>query len=201
METKIKKIKNEFSEEILLNNPIHFSISEEIKNKIKELNKDENIQIFKKDLDTKNKKLNLLIKIYKIFFTLLDLEEIYSILNENIFWKKCSEYLITNSNGKIGDFIIEKISLFNFTKSFNIIENIIKENKENFIKELKDDKNYFISKLIEESLIYCGVILEPEKTQGNIIIKNLKNNQTVINYLNNLKVRYFLAKYEEDDDD
>ena len=202
METKIKKIKNEFSEEILSNPPIKFSISEETNNKIKELNKDENIQIFKNDLDIKNKNTNLLIKIYKILFILIDKEYIYSILNENKFWKKCCEYLINNSKGKIGDFIIEKISSFIFdVKTFNNIENIIKENKENFIKELKEDKKYFISKLIEEALVYCGVIFEPTKTQGNIIIKNLKNNQTVINYLNNLKVRYFLAKYEEDDDD
>ena len=202
MESKIKRIKNEFSEEILSNPPNKFFISEEINNKIKELNKDENIQIFKKDLDTKNKDTNLLIKIYKIFFILLDIERIYSILNENKFWKKCSEYLVSNSKGKIGDFIIEKISSFKFnSKSYNNIENTIKENKENFIKELKDDKKYFISQLIQESLVYCGVIFEPEKTEGNIIIKNLKNIQTVINYLNNLKVRYFLAKYEEDDDD
>ena len=131
-----------------------------------------------------------------------DKEEIYSILNEINFWKKCGGYLVTNSEGNIGDFIIEKISSFRFdSKSYNNIENLIKENKESFIKELKDDKNFFISQLIEESLVYCGVILDPAKTQGSIIIKNLKNNQTVINYLNNLKVRYFLAKYEEDDDD
>ena len=130
------------------------------------------------------------------------MEEIFSILNENKFWKKCCEYLITNNKGNIGDFIIEKISAFRFdSKSFNNIENLIKENKEIFIKELKDDKYFFISQLIEESLVYCGVILYPGKTQGSIIIKNLENNQTVINYLNNLKVRYFLAKYEEDDDD
>ena len=202
METKIKKIKNEFSEDILSNPPTEFYISEETKNKITKLNKDENTQIFKKDLDIKNKDTNLLIKLYKIFFILLDTEEIYSILNENNFWKKCCEYLVTNSKGNIGDFIIEKISSFKFdSKSYNNIENLIKENKESFIKELKDDKNFFISQLIEESLVYCGVILDPAKTQGSIIIKNLKNNQTVINYLNNLKVRYFLAKYEEDDDD
>ena len=110
--------------------------------------------------------------------------------------------MITNNKGNIGDFIIEKISSFKFgSKSYNNIENLIKENKENFIKELKEDKYCYISQLIEESLVYCGVILEPAKTQGSIIIKNLKNNQTVINYLYNLKVRYFLAKYEEDDDD
>ena len=58
-----------------------------------------------------------------------------------------------------------------------------------------------IAPLIKEALEYCGVIFDPEKTQGNIIIKNLKNNQVIINYLNNLKVRYFLAKYEEEEDD
>ena len=110
--------------------------------------------------------------------------------------------MINNGKGKIGDFIIEKISVFKFdSKSFNNIEKSINENKEEFIKEIKNSQNIYISRLIEEALEYCGVIFELTKTQGNILIKNFKNNQTVINYLNNLKVRYFLAKYEEEDDD
>ena len=32
-----------------------------------------------------------------------------------------------------------------------------------------------IAPLIKEALEYCGVIFNPEKTQGNIIITNLKN--------------------------
>ena len=202
MEIKIKKIKKEFSEEQLSNPPNEFNISEEIKDILKQLNNNENKDLFKRYLDENDPNKDLLIKLYKIFFILIDKEEIYNLFVDNHFWKKCGEYLIENSEGNIGDFIIEKISEFIFnSKSFNKIEHLIKDNKENFINELKNDKKYFISPLIKEALIYCGVIFEPKKTQGNIIIKNLKKNQMVINYLNNLKVRYFLAKYEEDDDD
>ena len=202
MEIKIKKIKKEFSEEQLLNPPNEFNISEEIKDILKQLNNNENKDLFKRYLDENDPNKGLLIKLYKIFFILVDKEEIYNLFVDNHFWKKCGEYLIENSEGNIGDFIIEKISEFIFnSKSFNKIEHLIKDNKENFINELKNDKKYFISPLIKEALIYCGVIFEPKKTQGNIIIKNLKKNQMVINYLNNLKVRYFLAKYEEDDDE
>ena len=202
METKIKKIKGYYSEEEITNTPKDFIISEETKNKLKELNNEENIQIFKSDYDKNIKDINLLIKIYKIFFILISEEKIYSIINENIIWKKCSEYFINNGQGKVGDFILEKISTFTFdSRTFNNIEKAIKENKEEFIKELKNNQNIYISSLIEEALEYFGVIFELKKTQGNIFIKILKNNQTVVNYLNNLKVRYFLAKYEEEDDD
>lgn len=202
METKIKKIKKEFSEEHLSNPPKEFTISKEIKDTLKQLNNNENKDLFKSYFDENDPNKDLLIKLYKIFFILLDKEEIYNLFIDNHFWKKCGDYLLENSEGNIGDFINEKISEFIFNpKSFNKIEHLIKNDKENFINELKNDKKYFISPLIKEALIYCGVIFEPKKTQGNIIIKNLKKNQMVINYLNNLKVRYFLAKYEEDDED
>ena len=55
--------------------------------------------------------------------------------------------------------------------------------------------------LIKESLEYCGVIFSENKTEGNIYIKNLRKNQIMINYLNNLKVRYFLSKYNEEDEE
>ena len=202
MEIKIKKIKKEFSEEQISNPPIEFTVSDEIKDKLKQLNNNENINIFKNDLDKNDQNTKLLIKIYKIFFILINKEKIYNISNENHFWKKCGEYLIESTEGNLGDFIIGKIPEFIFdSKSYNKIELLIKDDKDNFINELKNDKNYFISPLIKETLVYCGVIFEPEKTQGNIIVKNFKNNQVIINYLNNLKVRYFLAKYEEEDDE
>ena len=203
METKIKKIKNEFSEEDISHRPKEFMLSEEAINKLKELNNIEKQQIFKNEININENNLNILIIIYKILFVLLDIEQIYSIVNDNIFWKKSYQYLLKHSNdGKIGDFILEKIPKFSFSsKSFNKIETIIKDNKENIIKDIINNETIMIAPLIKEALEYCGVIFDPEKTQGNIIIKNLKNNQVIINYLNNLKVRYFLAKYEEEEDD
>ena len=202
MEEKINKIKGEYSEDELTNPPIKFALSDEVKNKINELNKNENIEIYKSELDKNNKDMNIIIIIHRILLVFLSQEEIYSISSDNIFWKKCGEFLLRNSNGKIGDYILQKVEEFIFTsKSVNKIENIIKDNKENIINEIENNSNIILIPLIKEALEYCGIIFSKSKTQGNIIITNLKQNQTIINYLNNLKVRYFLAKYEEDDDD
>jgi hypothetical protein len=113
MEIKIKKIKKEFSEEQLLNPPKEFTISEEIKDILKKLNNNENEDLFKSNLDENDPNKDLLIKLYKIFFILLDKEEIYNLFFDNHFWKKCGEYLIENSEGNIGDFIMKKyLNLF-----------------------------------------------------------------------------------------
>ena len=55
--------------------------------------------------------------------------------------------------------------------------------------------------LIKELFEYFGIIFSKDKTEGNIYIHNLKRNQIIINYLNNLKVRYFLSKYNEEEED
>ena len=202
MEEKINKIKGEYTEDEISNHPIKFTLSDEAKNKISELNKDENIEIYKNDLDKNNKDINIIIITHRILFVLLCQEEIYSISNDNIFWKKCGEFLLRNNNGNLGNYILQKVDEFIFTsKIVNKIEYIIKDNKENIINELINNNNIMLIPLIKEAMEYCGIIFSKSKTQGNIIITNLKQNQTVINYLNNLKVRYFLAKYEEDDDD
>lgn len=202
MEEKINKIKNEYSEEEISNPPIEFTLSIEAKSKLIELNEDENMEIYKNDLDKNNKDINIIIITHRILFVLLSKEEIYSISNDNNFWKKCGEFLLRNSNGKIGNYILQKVDDFKFTlKTVNKVEYFIKDNKENIINELINNTNIILIPLIREALEYCGIIFSKSKTQGNIIITNLKQNQIIINYLNNLKVRYFLAKYEEDDDD
>ena len=201
LEEKINKIKVKFSEKELTNPPSKFTLSLEAKNKLIEFNKSTNIKIYKHDLDKNNRDNKLIIIEHKILFILLGKEEIYSIKNENIFWKKCCDYLIENSSGKLGYFIFEKIKEFKFNlKYINKIENIIKDNKKNIIKELTNN-NFLITPLIKEFLEYCGIIIVPSKTQVSLVIKNLENNQKKIKYLNNLKVRYFSEKYKEDNDD
>jgi hypothetical protein len=206
METKINKIMNEYSEEDISKPPDIFHLSNDAENKLKELNNNDNIQkIFNNDLDmnNNNKDFKFIIIIYKILFILLDIEEIYSVLNDDIFWKKCCNYLKVKVGKNIGDFIIEKIPGIKFnSKTINLIDILIKDNKENIINEISNEDNKCLIKpFIKEIFEYCGIIFVPKITQGSIIINHLKNNQMVINYLNNLKVRYFLAKYEEEDDD
>ena len=202
MESKIKRIKKEFSEEQISQAPEGLVLSDDALNKLKELNNDENIQIFKNELDKNDKDFSLIIILYKIIFILFDIEEIYSVVNDDIFWEKCCKFLIENTDGQLGDYILGKISEINFdSKCVNTIEILIKDKKENFINDLSNNNKYLVEPFIKEAFEYCGIIFDPKKTQGSIIVKNLKNNQMVINYLNNLKVRYFLAKYEEEDDD
>ena len=202
MENKIKRIKKEFSDEQISQTPDGLVLSDDARNKLKELNNDENIQIFKNELDKNDKDFNLIIILYKIIFILLDIEEIYSVVNDDIFWEKCRKFLIENTDGQFGDYILGKISAINFdSKCVNTIEILIKDKKENLINDLSNNNKFLVEPFIKEAFEYCGIIFDPKKTQGSIIIKNLKNNQMVINYLNNLKVRYFLAKYEEEEDD
>ena len=200
IENKINEIKNKFNEEDLLNKKI-FEFTKETFDLIKKMNTEEFFNKLK-NLEIKDKNNEYLLVIYKILFVLLKEENIYNILNKEIFWNKCLEYFNDNCLSNIGDFILEKVSQFNFdTKEFNIIESLIKDNKSKIINEILNNSNYLIIPLIKESLEYYGVIFSENKTEGSIYIKNLRKNQIIINYLNNLKVRYFLSKYNEEDDE
>ena len=193
IENKINEIKNQFNKDNL-SHIKKFEISEETKDKIKLIN----IEELLKEIKNNNENLRV---IYKILFIFLGEEKIYNIINKDIFWIKCYIYFNDNSKKNVIDFVVQKILLFNFSvKEFNIIENLLKENKDEIINEISNNKNFLIP-LIKELLEYFGIIFSKDKTEGNIYIKNLRRNQVIINYLNNLKVRYFLSRYNEEEDD
>ena len=200
IENKIIEIKNKFTKENLSNKK-KFEITKETKEIIKKMNTEEYLNKLE-NIASDNNNENLII-IYKILFVLLNEENIYNILNKNIFWKKCIDFFKTNCpEGKVGDFILLKIPNFKFDiKEFNKIQKLLKGNKNQIINEISNNKDFLIMPLIKESLEYCGVIFSENKTEGNIYIKNLRKNQIMINYLNNLKVRYFLSKYNEEDEE
>ena len=198
IENKINEIKKEFNKEKLLQIK-KFEISENLKEKIKLINTLEFLnEILNREM---NNISGNIITIYKIFFVFFGEEKIYSTLNADIFWKKCYNYFNEKCKGNIGNFILNKIQLFNFkSKEFNKIRNLLKENKNEIINEISDSENCLMS-LIKELFEYFGIIFSKDKTEGNIYIHNLKRNQIIINYLNNLKVRYFLSKYNEEEED
>ena len=200
IENKIIEIKNKFTKENLSNKK-KFEITKETKEIIKKMNTEEYLNKLE-NIASDNNNENLII-IYKILFVLLNEENIYNILNKNIFWKKCFDFFKTNCpEGNVGDFILLKIPNFKFDiKEFNKIQKLLKGNKNQIINEISNNKDFLIMPLIKESLEYCGVIFSENKTEGNIYIKNLRKNQIMINYLNNLKVRYFLSKYNEEDEE
>ena len=200
LEKKINEIKNLFSEEDLSQRK-KFEITQETRELIKKMNNEEYIDKLKnfKTNDKANENINI---IFKILFIFLGEENIYITKNNDIFWKKCLHYFDEKCSGKIGDFLLQKIPFFKFdTKEFNRIENLLKENKTEIINEMKQNTNYLIIPLIKESLEYFGIIFSQQKTEGSLYIKILRKNQIIINYLNNLKVRYFLSKYNEEDDE
>ena len=200
LEKKINVIKNLFTEEDLSQRK-KFEITQETRELIKKMNNEEYIDKLKnfKTNDKANENINI---IFKILFIFLGEENIYITKNNDIFWKKCLHYFDEKCSGKIGDFLLQKIPFFKFdTKEFNRIENLLKENKTEIINEMKQNTNYLIIPLIKESLEYFGIIFSQQKTEGSLYIKILRKNQIIINYLNNLKVRYFLSKYNEEDDE
>ena len=201
IENKIIEIRNKFTQENL-SHIRKFEITEETKEIIKKMNEEEYMNKLQ-DIDAKNENNESLIIIYKILFVLLNEENIYNILNKDIFWKKCLDYFKNNCpEGKVGDFILKKIPNFKFDiKEFNRIQKLLKDNKNQIINQISSNTNYLIIPLIKESLEYLGVIFSENKTEGSIYIKNLRKNQIIINYLNNLKVRYFLSKYNEEDEE
>ena len=200
LEKKINEIKNLFTEEDFSQRK-KFEITQETRELIKKMNNEEYIDKLKnfKKNDKANENINI---IFKILFIFLGEENIYITKNNDIFWKKCLHYFDEKCSGKIGDFLLQKIPFFKFdTKEFNRIENLLKENKTEIINEMKQNTNYLIIPLIKESLEYFGIIFSQQKTEGSLYIKILRKNQIIINYLNNLKVRYFLSKYNEEDDE
>ena len=196
IENKINEIKNKFTEEELENKK-RFEITKETSDILKKMNKRD----YLKELKNLEINKNIFI-IYKILFVLLGEKNIYNTLNKDIFWKKCLNFFSENCSENPGDFILEKIQKLYFdTKEFNIIENLIKDNKNEIINEISNNKKILIIPLIKESLEYFGIIFSDNKTEGSTYINNLRKNQIIINYLNNLKVRYFLSKYNEEDDE
>lgn len=198
IENKINEIKKQFNK-ANLSFIKKFEISEQVKENIRLINTDDFLN------EIKNMEINdtngYLIILYKIFFVFLGEEKIYNILNADIFWKKCFNYFNEKCKGNIGNFILHKIPFFNFgTKEFNKIRNLLKENKNEIINELSTNKNNLMP-LIKELFEYFGIIFSKDKTEGNIYINNLKRNQIVINYLNKLKVKYFLSRYNEDEEE
>ena len=198
IENKINEIKKQFNK-ANLSFIKKFEISEQVKENIRLINTDDFLN------EIKNMEINdtngHLIILYKIFFVFLGEEKIYNILNSDIFWKKCFNYFNEKCKGNIGNFILHKIPFFNFgTKEFNKIRNLLKENKNEIINELSNNKNNLMP-LIKELFEYFGIIFSKDKTEGNIYINNLKRNQIVINYVNKLKVKYFLSRYNEDEEE
>ena len=175
IEEEINKIKNQFKGENLDSNKYSFQLSKGSMRAIQILDNEIYNNIFKsKEL---NPPLDKIILIYRIFFQLINQEEINEIVSDKKFWKEARIYFLENDDNKIGYFIKDNISEFDFTN-----ENIYKLKKltKGYEEKLKPT-NYekicetttLFTFIIKDALEYCGIIYNKEKNNPGITISYL----------------------------
>ena len=176
IEEEINKIKNQFKGENLDSNKYSFQLSKGSMRAIQILDNEIYNNIFKsKEL---NPPLDKIILIYRIFFQLINQEEINEIVSDKKFWEEARIYFLENDGNKIGYFIKDNISEFDFTN-----ENIYKLKKltKGYEEKLKPT-NYekicetttLFTFIIKDALEYCGIIYNKEKNNPGITISYLE---------------------------
>ena len=127
--------------------------------------------------------------IYRLLFVLFGEPEIADIMDDRAFWVKCTEYLITKSNGKIGTFIAEKSKSFDFShKNIYLMNRLLVGIKPKIIPTTFSKisgTTGLLFFLIKDSLEYCGVLINDKKTPVSRIYDNLMYYKNVIDNLAN----------------
>ena len=92
-------------------------------------------KLFKeKNLDSK---LSDIYIVYRILFILMNETKIATIEDDEIFWKKCIEYLNNNGKDEIGSFILAKSKEFDFShKNIFLMNKLLVGMKEKFKPQL-----------------------------------------------------------------
>ena len=176
LDEEIINIKNKFKDGDFDSPKYSFKISEGSIRALEILDEEIYNNIFK--IEELNPSLNDIIFIYRIFFQLINKQEIIEIENDKKFWKEARNYLLENNNGKIGSFIKEYISEFDFTK-----QNIYKLKKLSIEREDKLKPTYYenickttalVAFIIRDSLEYCGIIPNEKNMMPGIVINYLE---------------------------
>ena len=192
IQEQINKIKTKYNKDEL-DSPKSFSLSEGSVKALEQLNNDLYNYIFKKEkLEPPD---NEIIIVYRIFFQLINDEDICNIQNDKIFWEKTRNYILEKNKGKTGEFIKDNVSEFDFTN-----QNIYKLKKliygnEYKLKPLHYEKinktTGLIVFVIKDSLEYCGIFQNNKKTMPSIVLQYLEylldNIKTLKNYIDTLK--------------
>ena len=176
LDEEIINIRNKFKNEDFDSPKYSFKISDGSIRALEILDEEIYNNIFK--IEELNPSLNDIIFIYRIFFQLINKQEIIEIENDKKFWKEARNYLLENNNGKIGSFIKEYISEFDFTK-----QNIYKLKKLSIEREDKLKPTYYenickttalVAFIIRDSLEYCGIIPNEKNMMPGIVINYLE---------------------------
>ena len=176
LDEEIINIRNKFKNEDFDSPKYSFKISDGSIRALEILDEEIYNNIFK--IEELNPSLNDIIFIYRIFFQLINKEEIIEIENDKKFWQEARNYLLENNNGKIGSFIKEYISEFDFTK-----QNIYKLKKLSIEREDKLKPTYYenickttalVAFIIRDSLEYCGIIPNEKNMMPGLVINYLE---------------------------
>ena len=178
IEAQINFIKNKYKNNAENTSKHAFSLSKSSIKALDLLNSESYNNVFRiKKLEPP---LDGIIIIYRIFFQLIDKEELVDIENNKKFWEKARNYILDNNEGKTGTFLKEYISEFDFTN-----RNIFKLKKLIYGKEDKLKPLFYenickttslVIFIIKDSLEYCGLLPNNKKIMPDIIMNYLDLN-------------------------
>ena len=175
VEDLIMKIRLKYSKDELSKEFSEFQISKGSAKAVELLNNELYSKLFKKPVLEKN--LEEICLIYRVLLAIFGEYEIANIFNEQLFWIKFTEYIIGNSNGKIGSFILEKIKGITFDhKKISFLNKLLvgmrKKIIPTYFSKICGTTGLLIF-MIKDILEYCGVIINEKKTQPSRILDNL----------------------------
>lgn len=192
IEDKISIIKLKYNKEVIETSP-EFQLSRSTSKAIDMLNDEVYEKIFKnKELKPP---LDEILTTYRILFQLIKKEEFCEIKDDIKFWDKAGDYILTNNNGKTGDFIKSCLPEFDFSPS-NIykLKKIVNGNESKLKGSTLNNicpTTRLITFLIKDSMEYCGIFTNSKKNMPYILLKYLEYVQEVDKrikeYVNKLK--------------
>jgi len=173
---QINSLKLKYSSDQFEIEPPKFSLSRGTVKAIELLNNGEYGKIF----DDKEllPPLDGIIFIYRIFFQFWKDSDIKNIQDQKLFWIEASNFILKNSNGKIGDFFRDSVENFEFSgKNIYEAKKLI-NGKEDQLKPAYFTKicgtTGLVVFLIKDTLEYCGVLLSLKKNVPSICLKYLE---------------------------
>ena len=194
IQDQINSLKLKYENEQFEAEPPKFALSRGTVKAIEFLNNEDKGKIFQdKELLPP---LDSIIFIYRIFFQFLKDNDIKNIENDHLFWVRASDYIIEQSNGKIGDFFRDSVDNFEFSvKNIFEVKKLI-YGKEDQLKPASFSKicptTGFVVFLIKDALEYCGVILSTKKNIPSLCLQYLE----YINEMQN-KLKIYIENIRE----
>ena len=176
IEDQIKNIKSQYTQEEIDSQNNEFSLSQSSIKALKLLNDNSYNAIFRtKKLEPP---LNEILLIYRLFFQLIEKEELVNIESDKKFWHKARNYILSNNNDETGSFFEKCIPEFDFSpKNIFKIKKLI-NGKEDKLKPLIYENicktTGLVIFIIKDSLEYCGIILNNKKTKPKVLINYLE---------------------------